>query len=979
MNQPLAIPGHVPPAVRWRSRLSLATLAVAGAALAASFLLISPPPVGGYPGAIPWSPHSLLKPLTDALALGDALPTARGVEIKDVAFHLLVAVGLLLFAARAVISGVLPPNAQTARGAWLLAQILLIGWVLVSGASALWSGDAPISLAQAALYGFGVAWAIAISWSLEGRDVPRLLWTYVAVAAAAAGLCVWYYYERNPYHRPGFPIGNPNVLAAAIVPALLIGGFALAGALWSAWRRRSDVSWPAALAAAVALAPLAWCFALTGSRGAAVGAVLGVAGVLFLVVTRRARLLIVLGLTLMAAAGVWYLSSAMQDVTMARGATVRYRVYTWKYAAQLWSHRPISGMGAGIFPRAAGGLAVDDRVLDPGAFLGDKIGHAHNEFFEVFAEIGLVGGLTYVGGFVATLAAASGMLQSSFSRQRHALVLGLTAGVMALLGDSLFSPGLRLPGLAAVFYTLLGALWAVCRSTSRAATPAPPGSGWLRRSVGSRFGVAALAVAAAGGAGWLTAREVRGLRHELAAMLALHDGRFADAVRETEQAAPRLLEPNRVLQSRERRAVALSRQARASFAALASETDAAPMPGGNEAPVDPPEGLALPPDDRGGASPSAAPPPEPGLRRADVIADAQAAYEAALAFHDVAPGFGRAAALAGEAAEYLAHLHADDAQRSAAWRGRALQAWWAQSRLTPFDRPTLMARLRYPELLGDQIALLRDALRSGLPDAAWLRAFEQVARRPGFEATLNAMVRTVSAYTPESDRDALLLSRAPEIVRTRALWLHNQQRHAAAADDAAWAVELYRPLRPRLPELVSVALAEQAEYAFYATPHEPENAIRLATEALERLPRVQQQLYERRAAPYRLRLARYLIAADRVREATDQLAPLYDGDPARVERFFADTYVELLASLAARPPGQRGDVETWLARLRVLRPTDPSAWRWRCRLSAEKGPAEGAQAYRAARSAGVAPDALARIRAELCELFPETCALLAAP
>ena len=67
----------------------------------------------------------------------------------------------------------------------------------MSLASAIWAGDRPMALGQSALYGLAILWAIALAWSLEGRDVPRLLWGYVAIATLGSALCILYYYETQ--------------------------------------------------------------------------------------------------------------------------------------------------------------------------------------------------------------------------------------------------------------------------------------------------------------------------------------------------------------------------------------------------------------------------------------------------------------------------------------------------------------------------------------------------------------------------------------------------------------------------------------------------------------------------------------------------------------------------------------------------------------------------------------------------------------
>lgn len=904
----------------------------------ATFLLISPPDAATYPGAIPWSSWSLLRLVTDAMSLFGWFPTARGVEIKDVVLQVSVCAALALLGIRAVVSGLLPPAQRSTTGAWLSGQVLLLAWVLITALSAMWSGDISVSLGQAATIAFPVAWAVAVCWTLESRDAPRLIWAYVLAATLGSAMCIWYYFGRNPFHRPGFPIGNPSSLAAALLPAVLISFSVLVGSINGLIRGRTDVSRAALLTSTACLPWLLGCLWLAESRGAVVGGILGLAGLAFLVVTRRARVMIIVTLAVLASLGVWRLSSSMQDVTMARGATIRFRLYTWRYAADLWNRRPVTGMGAGCFPRAAGTLAAHDRVLDPAAFMGDKIAHAHNEFFEVFAEIGLIGGLTLIGGLVATLAAAGGLLQSRFSRQRYLLMLGLVSGVIAILGDCLFGVNMRLPGVPAVFFTLLGVLWAMCRSMSKgrvAGTPEPK-----PRSSAQRYGFAGVAAVCCTAAIGLAARNTTGLRQEVSAMAALQQRRFEDCLRDSESAAERLLDPIRKLLSIERQVVTRALMAADAFAAAEPIATA----------------------------------PEPV--KFDAMKAARESYEAAGEFHALAPGFGYAAAISGQACEYLAELLATSSPGDAArWKRTAWISWHLQRQFTPYDRTTLLAMARHPMPPAEQLGLLRDALRNGDPDGRWVDALRQISRHPAFESTLDALVQAAEPYTPQSDAGALILRAAPEVFRLRGIWLRMSGQPALAARDAARAAGLYRPLRSRLPTLTSVALSEQAKSLFEAFPFQPQQAIDLEREAIELLPRIQDQKYFDMAGPFRARLARYLIAAGEMAQARALLDVLFENDQPARNTFIEDAYRAIITAFAAQPDERRAAMAVWVDELLQLSPKDPLGWDWRCWLAAERGEPQARQAYQAARSAGLDPETLARIRDELCAGFPTLCDL----
>jgi O-antigen ligase len=961
---PQIVPAH-DAADRLRSAISTFSLGLALLLLAGTYLWISPPPEQTYPGAIPWRPGSLLAPLVEAMSLWGAVATVRGVEVKDLALYTAAGLGALALAARAAVSVRRPEPRRTALGAWFLGQCFLGAWVAISAASASWSGDPWLSAGQAAIYALGLTWAVSLAWTLESRDVPRLLAGYVVIAALGAVLCVWYYLERNPYHRPGFPLGNPSVLAACCLPAFMLAVSTLTGgaAAWATPRER--LPRPVILASAAAALALGGCLILTGSRAALLALVVAGGCILLLLVNARLRWMLLLGGLLLGAAAPWLFSSSINDVVMARGATIRFRIYAWRYAAQLWALRTISGHGAGAYPRLAGPLSLDDRILDPAAFMGENVEHAHNELFEVFVEIGLLGGVTFVGGLVATAAAALALLRANLSLRRRWLLIGLIAGLVGLLTDAMFGVGLRLPGVPAVFYTLLGTIWAVSRSVSREDRPAlvlRP-----RSQVARPLVLAAAAVLAAGGALTAAGLNWSGVLHEQAAERLLREGRFAEARPHAALAAQRLLEPFRRLVARQRLLECIYGQARQAVYSLTPASPSDRTQGQTEA--------HTPSDDRVGGEPQARPSYAPGSRE-EAIRVAHEAFELALELDRRAPAFGRFTLTAALSAELLAELYAPlDLGRFREWSQRAWRMWRIRYNQRPYEAETILALLRYPVPAVERVGLLRDALRAGFPSPRWYAAAREAARDPQFEPTLAAFVQSVGPYDPRTDLDVLILSRAPEIYRLQAFRLAERGHYSAAAAAAARAARLYKPMQARLPELYSVALAEQAEYVLLDQPGHPERAVELAEQALNSLPAIQHHKREELARPFRLRLARCLLAAGKELETREVLRSVHP-DAEQIAAAMADLYVDLVQSFARRSVETRPPVAGWIEAALRLRADHVRAWGWKAWLAAEEGPVAVRSELQAAAAAGVGEADLARIRRSLCEEFPPLCEAL---
>ena len=685
------------------------------------------------------------------------------------------------------------------------------------------------------------------------------------------------------------------------------------------------------------------------------GLAAGVFGVGFLVSKPRVRLGLVFLALLGSALGVWMYSTATQDLAMARGATVRFRVYAWRYAAALWGQRPISGFGAGAYPRLAGQLAANDRALDPAAFMADLVEHAHNELFEVLAEIGLVGGVTYVAGFVATLAAAGALLRANLSARRRWLYAGLAAGFCGLLGDALFGVALRLPGGPAVFFTLLGALWAACRSVSTRRTPAE-GSRWVEWMLARRYGVAGAALLGASATLWLAGRDWRGALREGRATAAWEAGEYERAAEYAQRALPFLLDPVRRLTTLHLSLTASFEEARE----YARRLDPASRHAGEDAAAI----AALREQTRGLAAET---------------------FDMCLRCIARAPALSSLFETAARSAEIVAALQTDPAAAET-WRRRAIQSWQALRQGRPYEPDALLALARYevvrpardssaqvhPALLGDYAGLLRDALRAGFPSPDWLEAFRIAAATPGMEQVLDAMIRAVGPLNPQTNAENLMQSLAPERFRLRAMLRLARGEYAQAEQDAARAVELYVPLRARVPTLCSVALAEQADCALRATPREPERALALSQAALDALPAIQEQAGVEQARPFLARRATLLLAAGREDQAKSAWSEA-TGRPV-TRRALADRYVELAQMFFRLPRERRPDVRRWTEAALSLAPEHFGAHAIAAWLAADEEGAPGALAVLArAADAGLTVEQLDRIRSSLCREFAALC------
>ncbi|MCG3127912.1 MAG: hypothetical protein CHACPFDD_02785 [Phycisphaerae bacterium] len=946
----IAVAGVEQAGVRTRLAISRATAVVVVGVLFATQLLISPDPQARYPGEAPWSSFSLLHRLIQLMSLGGLVASARGVEIKDLVLHVGSAALLMLMAARAAAAARFPGPRRGEWGAWMVGQLLLLGWATVSLTSAAWSVEPDIAAAQATIYVLYAGLAVGLAWTLEPRDLALIVWGVIGSAAVASILCIWYFCERNWQHRPGFPTGNPGVLSATLLPGIIAAACILRDRFTGRTAARPQARGPTVFVA-VALAVMLACLALTGARSALLALAAGVVGLLVFTVPPRLRWgLAGAGVTLLVVAGVYFYSTRL-DTLMARGATIRFRTYMWRYASEIWMQRPVSGAGAGAFSYLSGGLGVRDRALDPAAFMGDWAGHAHNELFEVLAEIGLLGGVTFVGAWVACVVAALEILRSPLSAERRAMVLGLLGGVLALLADMMFSVSLRLPGVPAYLFVATGAIWALGRAS--ATETEPPHSAGGRRRVALRVCVTGAAALTSLGAMVVTVRDWEGVRAEFAAQQALRRGDASTAVAQSQRAACLLLDPIRRLYAEEwavRARLALAEAAFAECQALETAAEPASAPAGSGA-----------------------------AARAERLATD--AYEAALALDRRAPTLMSMPATAARCAEMLTTmLSRGDPRTALSWYERADAAWRLQRRQSPFDVDALLAlesryaALEAAETLEVRVELLRDALRGGLADARWQRAFERCAAEAGFPAVLNGLLAQANPIDPRTGIDALVISLAPEAFRLAAAYHATRGEYAEAARFAARAAELYAPLKARFPELRAAGLLEQAEYEFRGAARGCGAAVELAERAIAELPRIQRQHYDALAAPYRARRLLYMLAAGREADVRTALAES-GAVQAALSAELAQHYVTLCELLVRNQPARRGEVLTWLEAAIRLNPHDVRAWAWKCWDAAERRDVAAVRArLRQAEEAGTPSEGVEQIRRSLAQEFPELAA-----
>lgn len=129
------------------------------------------------------------------------------------------------------------------------------------------------------------------------------------------------------------------------------------------------------------------------------------------------------------------------------GLMSEQRPVIFRSTVELIGNFPLFGTGLGTYVFAY-------PMFDNKGFGGRVVDHAHNDYLEILAESGLVGGVAIIlAGFVGV-----GYMFGRWTRRRHYLVrgivLGCVAGIVAILVHSITDFNLRIPANAVYLVTL---------------------------------------------------------------------------------------------------------------------------------------------------------------------------------------------------------------------------------------------------------------------------------------------------------------------------------------------------------------------------------------------------------------------------------------------------------------------------------------------------------------------------------------------
>jgi len=229
-------------------------------------------------------------------------------------------------------------------------------------------------------------------------------------------------------------IGDPNELAAILIPALVVAAFMLAVVTvpLAKWLLGSIV-----VVLAVALF-------LTQSRGGLFA--LAVVGVVTPFLAGPVRLRAVAVMLTIVAIGIGYYSlvappAAIQHVTSFSAGGGTGRTDLWRVAIEMWRDHPFAGIGTGNFTIVEPRYAVRTINLQRVDLVVDNPKVAHNTYLHVLTELGIVGFIAFmgmVGGSLVVAWRSIKELERRGERRLEILARGLLIGTIGMLAAFVF-------------------------------------------------------------------------------------------------------------------------------------------------------------------------------------------------------------------------------------------------------------------------------------------------------------------------------------------------------------------------------------------------------------------------------------------------------------------------------------------------------------------------------------------------------------
>jgi O-antigen ligase/Tfp pilus assembly protein PilF len=147
--------------------------------------------------------------------------------------------------------------------------------------------------------------------------------------------------------------------------------------------------------------------------------------------------------------------------------SINTRLLIWKTTLEMIKDRPIFGSGIGTFKMNYLNYQAEFLRKNPGYIkYSGKAGEAHNEYLQIWAELGIIGLALFLLIFYFFYKTIIDFYKSSKNIKDKTIMLGLVMGITCFLIHCLFSFPLHVPALGITFFAIMGLTVVYMRKTN---------------------------------------------------------------------------------------------------------------------------------------------------------------------------------------------------------------------------------------------------------------------------------------------------------------------------------------------------------------------------------------------------------------------------------------------------------------------------------------------------------------------------------
>lgn len=147
--------------------------------------------------------------------------------------------------------------------------------------------------------------------------------------------------------------------------------------------------------------------------------------------------------------------------------SINTRLLMWKTTYEMIKDKPLLGSGIGTFKMNYLNYQAEYLRKNPGYIkYSGKAGEAHNEYLQMWAELGIIGLGVFILIFYFFYKTIFNFFKSSKNIKDKTITLGLVMGITSFLIHSLFTFPLHVPALGITFFAIMGLTVVYMRKTN---------------------------------------------------------------------------------------------------------------------------------------------------------------------------------------------------------------------------------------------------------------------------------------------------------------------------------------------------------------------------------------------------------------------------------------------------------------------------------------------------------------------------------